>query len=849
MDSALNVSKIPDELSSRNDNDQEMEYIEFDDGQLGENEYEDETSQDSDRGKRQIRFYVKNGHKVPAKNWHNVKPLKNVNLPQFSYNPNLQNPRFQPIYDNNYDSRNRQKPYHTNNNFFTFDNSFSQYLSENTQTLRPFKASISDLSQQRFPQHNVATQIITKSPPISSLVNNQNLYSTLAGGFYNNAVKGNDNRNNNNLYSQTLSPLDSSILSSSIVTGKPQITSTMRVLSNFAKNLANIDHPSSKPINNNVNNKPKEVFKEQDYDDEDSNENEENSSEEEDDQDFSQNFQPDISNLPYGYTHPSNKYANIQNPFANPNFNFDSFIAKLQESHNSVIGVTTLKPITQSKHFNSMNNNKNEQMNPENGAHPSTSKYRIISSPKPFTVPVGLNKESQVQGNTNLVQKQLQFSQQNKNIQQIQEQNYYKPSQKDAGIPLETFKPKLQPPNFNDDRQIPLSHSFNNAVKGNHQPTRTSQLSQQLNTVTQKPYVILSGTGSPYTFSTPNNYNVVTLQPALMSSRKPYISSTVSPTNALILTFSQSTPKPISAIVNQHLSTLQQFWKNPSTEISIPKVPINRPNAVSEIPKLSDLFSQPVHISTENPLHERTTTKDPPKRKPIPKPSPEMNDYYYDDEDEQYYYEPVVKPKYMPSSEIKPQRPPMAQNYQEYEDSEEVTNLSSVSNSEKPAKYNLFKQEAVTKNPNDVSVVTKTPYKQSNKNVQRKIPVPVMINYSTLSNSIPMRPDVSSYQVVHNNPRNKTIHIRKPIHFDNPNTLRPPKYLNQTTLRPYTIRHRLAKPTTEKNINDFNEETKKNRGRVRHHNIVAQMKLTTPRDSFNQETRYTKTNHDDKTNR
>lgn len=63
-----------------------------------------------------------------------------------------------------------------------------------------------------------------------------------------------------------------------------------------------------------------------------------------------------------------------------------------------------------------------------------------------------------------------------------------------------------------------------------------------------------------------------------------------------------------------------------------------------------------------------TTVKSTEKRRPIPKPSPEMNDYYYDDEDDDYDYEPPVKSKFMPSTEVKPQRPPIAQNYEEYED-------------------------------------------------------------------------------------------------------------------------------------------------------------------------------------
>nr|XP_026497043.1 uncharacterized protein LOC113401365 isoform X5 [Vanessa tameamea] len=879
-DPIVNVSKTPDELSKRHDNDEVMEYIEFDEHST-EDEYDEENLDESERGKRQIRFYVKNGHKIPTKNWQNAKPLKILNFPQFTYNPNIQSQRFQPIYQtNNYDGRNNQKPYLSNNNYFTLDNAFPTYSNDNSQTVRPFKASMPDPSKQTFSQNNAPTQIITKSPPISSLLNNQNPFSTLVGGFYNNILKGNDNRNNNNLHSQSVSPTkqanlvsfpDSSLLSSSIVTGKPiQATSSTRVLNNSPKTVINNEKPSRKPILMN-NNKPKEI-QEQDYDEDDSIEEEENSSEEEDENnEYSQNFQPDTSHLPYGYTNPSNKYANIQNPFANPNFNFDSFLAKLQENHYSVIGVTTKKP-TKEKNpervINSNNNNNNNVFTTvaysDSGLRSSTLKYKGISTPKPFTMPASLSNEGSDQGNLNFVQKQTQHSHQEKDIQRpqnyhqsqqvTQDQNYNRQTQKGAGFPLESLKPRLKPPNFNDDRQLPISHSFNAAIKSTMQPTRQTDLSQYLQSVTQKPYTIISGTGSPIAFSTPNNYNIVTLQTNL-SSRKPYITSTISPMNGLILSFSQSTPNPLSNIANQHLSTLQQFWNNPSTDISVPKITLSRPNPVTETPN-TGYKSLPIQISTQmvnKNVLSTNTTNEPPKRKPIPKPSPEMNDYYYDEEDEQYYYEPVVKPKYMPSSEIKPQRPPMAQNYQEYEDTsydEDTNQRVKPENSAKPNKYYPFKQEAVTKNHNDVSVVTKTPYKQSYKNVNGKIPVPVMMVLVNFSDSMSEHPDVSGYRVVHNNPRNRTVHLRKPIRTDNrPNTVRPPKYLNHTTLRPYTLRHRLAKPTTEKNQNDLDEENKKNRGRVRHHNIVAQMLFTTPRDSYKQETRFTKTNHDDRTNR
>ncbi|XP_039760431.1 uncharacterized protein LOC120634100 [Pararge aegeria] len=864
-----NSSVTPDKISKRNDNgndnenenenenenDEVMEYIEFDE-QSNEDEYNEEDLEDSERGKRQIRFYLKNGFRSPDKNWPNPKPQKLIHLHQYNLNPNLQNQR---LVHNIEQNPNNRKPL-LNSNFFSSANSYVPYNMDNIQN-RPFKASIPDPINQKSPQFNGGTQIITKSPPISSLNNNQNPYSAFAGGFYNNAL----NIKNNQLITvhstkqpNSVSPSDSSYLSSSIVTGKPiQTTNSVLTVNNYRENKVNNNNPASQSSfnggNKQVNNNGPDYEEDEDVESSD----EEESSQEEENDDDNQN----VPVKSYGYNDPGHKFAKIENPFANPEFNFDTFLEKLRDDHYSIIGVTTPNP------------NTKDELNPPKIAsnHPlyATASYTDINllsstlknglnTPRPFTVSAEVSStagpsQRLVSSTPKQVQKyQHQLLQRPETVPQnyIQNTREQPPNHFNKQLtPVnqgEIFRPNIashiKPPNFKDDRQLPLSYSFNAPNENTlQQPYAVRPLTYSHTTpmVTQKPYLIGQGTAPPTGFLMPKNHKQVTPQPQLSSSTISNFLSNVQSQNVNpFLAFIQSTPKPTSTLVDEQLSALHNYWKTLTTGVTIPTTFVLKQGTVTETPKQGNSYYRTLQSSTQLPIKSKnriltTSTTVPPKRRPIPKPSPEMNDYYYDEEDEQYYYEPAVKPKYMPSSEVKPQRPAMAQNYKEYDDIRSSENTK-IGNSSPKQANNLFKQDSVTKNHNDLSVVTKIPYKQQVKSPNGKIPVPVMVDYVNTANN----------QYVY---RNKTVHLRKPNH--NPNTLRPPKYLNQTTLRPYTVRHRLAKPTTEKYHISNGDYNKKTRERVRHQNIVAQnMKYTTPRDSFKQETRFTKTSHDDRIN-
>ncbi|XP_072946352.1 uncharacterized protein Cda5 isoform X1 [Epargyreus clarus] len=882
LGSTENKNITQDKISKRNDNDQEMEYVEVD-AEILQDDYEDDINQDeSERGKRQIRYYLKNGQKTPAKIWPNSKQLKYVNLQQLNYNPNIQSSRFQPIYSGDYNGAVRQQ-YPSESNYYSTANPFIVYQS---QSQNPFKPSLPDPLKQK-PAHNslnTNTQVITKSPPISSLNNHDNPFAALAGGFYNN----DQSQNNKQVASQFMSSLnrpsfvsfpDSAHHTSTIVTAKPiPVSTSPRKPFNYEVNPVkiqdtkdNIRHDQS---NRNVKNQQKYAsrpgYNDQNYDDEDE-DSEEESSEEDLSENSNEKFKYNFPNPPHEYTHPRNKFANIENPFAKPDFDFDAFLDKLRNDHYAVIGITTPKPKNTYNAIKIINAPQEvttaSNLNPA-GFRSSTQNYNGISTPRPFTMPNGIsNTISPTQSSSSSTTKQFQQFQQQQKLQQSQpnpsnQQKFQQ--QHDAGTPLETLRPKLKPPNFKDDRQLPIIYNFNKPIEVGNQATsptmKFQKETQQLYSVTQKPFYFVTATGSPVIYSTSKNQfvirpnNVISLQPQFVSTMKPYVSSSVKPQNSFAA-HTYSTSKPLTTLTNDQLSALQHYWRNPSTQVTLQ--PSLRQTTFS---KLENLFVQTLRPTSQVQNNNynagnnfvSSTTKVPPTRKLIPKPSPEMSDYYYDEDDEQYYYEPPVKPKYMPSTEVKPQRPPMAQNYQEYEDSIEDSAVDNPSNikyprpaGRRPAKYSSLQPESVTKNLNDVSVVTKSPFKESSKAINGKL-VSAMINYVTSTPSILKRPEVSNYDIIHHNSRNRTIHIRRPIRYENnPNTLRPPKYLNQTTLRPYTVRHRLAKPTT---VKDGREDNKQTKGIMRHPNIVAQMKFTTPRDSYKQETRYTKTKHDDRTN-
>lgn len=897
----------PEEMSKRSDSGEEMEYFEIDTNS------EDSTSlDDTERGKRQVRYYLKNGYKSPAKNWALAKPVKFVEYPQTHYNSNVHNPRYQPTYNNlnnnNYYDISRRPQSH-GNNFYSVTNPFLSYQPGNSQSHVAFKPSLPDPSSQPLAHNpvNPATQIITKSPPISSLNNEQ--FTSLAGGFYNNAPKLNNVQYISQFHSSTPSTVhhqnhpisfpDSSYVPSTIVTGKPVPVSTSpRSQENYRKleqDRTKYQQQSQYQNNQQTNVNVPQTYVDKtptnykEYDDEDSTADEDESSEEEENEDDDRH-KDDFPEPPYEFTHPNYKYKDIENPFANPNFDFDAYLSNLSNGqystvkpHNNPRPPAIVSPMIEVTTISQLGSR----------VPSSTVGYKGVNTPKPFTLPsapgssvatiissvrpsVAPNKPAQIYEHAIQRPEPPRHTQQEQ--QQSHSENIYVPQQT-AGTPLDGIRPKLKPPNFKDDRQLPISYSFSRPITSKPKPNQGEKSKGETEntfSASPKPYLFITATGSPIILSTPKQQYIVkpekilSLHPHILATGKPISVSSIKPHNAYIA-IKQSTPKPLTTLANEQLSTLQQYWKHPSTE-SVPLRYVSfKPNTPSNIGKLENykqfenVFSQVVK-STQVPLKNNnnrnitntynnnnpitTTTRAPPKRRPIPKPSPEMNDYYYDDEEDQFYYEPAVKPKYMPSTEVKPQRPPMAQNYKEYDDSyEDEVELVNVEPypSREPIKYNIHRPESATKNHNDVSIVTKAPLKNFNKNINHKIPIPVLVDYGTPTPNTLIRPEVSNYQIIHHMPRNRTImHIRRPNTGTGPNTNRPPKYLNQTTLRPYTVRHRLAKPTTLKEPSKNEDKTK---GRMRHPNIVAQMISTTPRDSHNQETRFTKTKHDDKTNR
>ncbi|XP_053618934.1 uncharacterized protein Cda5 isoform X6 [Plodia interpunctella] len=851
-----------DQLSKRSDHDEEIEF----------SLHSDDDENDNERGKRQIRYYVKNGYSKPTKNWVIAKPIKLVNIPQFGYNnQNNQGTRF----SSNYNGLNGNQ-FYDNRNPYTDDNSYAPSQADSYQfdveSQRPFKPSLPDPMNSKY-VHNPAsapTQIITKSPPISSLNNNENPFASLAGGFYNNAPKQMSLKTSTNRPNYPVIFRDSSQLPSTLVTAKPvYITSSPRPnddsKSKFEnnQNIGNDQdqYRNGKNYQNQDSHRP--PLKEEDYKDrdnsseyDDSDESSEDESREENEKD-DDSFKHDFPEPPYEFTHPKYKYSEIDNPFANPNFDFDEFLAKLSNGQYSPSTTQKYKNVQMAAIRATESPVKSTTASSSNSVYiTSTLNYKGMSSPKPFTGPLGTGTSTnpknilhQTDRPTNSGQWiQIPETGQKTYIQQ-QEKRLH--NQNVQIVPQQTL-PDLRQPNFKDQRQSSINQNFQRLIastplydeiknKGNH---------QRIVSISQNPFAV--STGAPIILSTPKQQylikpeKIISLQPHIVATGKPYLISTVKPHNAYTA-FKHSTAKPLTTIANQQLLALQNYWQNLSTESQFSVQSTPRPNSASNHQKNSNYLSSTIRPILKDTL---TTTTMAPKRRPIPKPSPEMNDYYYDD-DEQFYYEPPVKSKYMPSSEVKPKRPPMAQNYKEYDDNysyEEIQEhpVKQLQSSRAPTAFTT--RPETSRNPNNFSGVTKSQIKDFNKIVDGKIAVPVLIDYSTPAPTI-LRPEISNYKILHHQSRNRTIYMKKPIILSTsgPFTQRPPKYLNQTTLRPYTVRHRLAKPTTENvpvtlaPINDF-------KGKVRHQNIVAQTKFTTPRDNFNQETRYTKTKHDDRIN-
>lgn len=898
-----------DKASSRNDGD----FVDYNDDHEMEftDDYED-SNDEIERGKRQVRHgrhYYKNTYKNRGKNWGSIKPNRPVDVPQFNFHVpsnNNQQSKFQAynsLNQNNFFDGTRKPNFEEN--LYSTANPFLTFQTEESRQ-KPFKASLPDPSSQRqsYNPINAATQIITKSPPISSLPSNDNPFASLSGGFFNNNHPQHSNTQHQNQFTgfsnfansrpnNQNSFIDSSLGPSSIVTGNPVLSQSPRPQNKYRANhdQVNSNHSPNnyrdqpqKPVHQNANYNQKAVqsppSKENEEESNEESDSSEESSENEDDDD---SFKHDFPEPPYEFTHPSNKFAEIKNPFADPNFDFDEFITKLSGENFKTVSVSSTPKYNKNSALKNYSPQA-EQSSPspqKQAFRSSTLNYHGMSTPRPFSVPTGgsilwQDQNANVQSTTKqpqqfeqIIQRPFQqgqdsyrqHQQQQQQQQTIQNENVYNRPQGNGSPQQEGLRLKLKPPNFRDDRELPINYNFNHAFQSTARPHfANSQIKgghdnkQQYFSVTQKPYVVVSGAGSPLVFSTPKQQFLVT--------GKPYLVSSVKPQNGFYA-FKHSTAKPLTTLANEQLSALQNYWNNPSQR---PEVNI-RPTRPSELPKLEGLFSKPTSQSrvpevTQNLINQllaskspvSSTTFRPSTRKPIPKPSPEMPDYYYDD-DEQYYYEPPVKSQYMPSSEVRPQRPPMAQNYQEYDDSESYEDESSETKSEKPkahqrpANYNTYKTDTVTKNHNDVSIVTKAPYKEVTKSHFNQNYMAIMMNSGSPTPTVLMRPEVTNYEIHHQTNRNRTIHIRKPE--TGPHTVKPPKYLNQTTLRPYTVRHRLAKPTTVQSqpTPTPTQEPKPTRGRTRHPNIVTQMRVTTPGDSHNQETRYTKTRHDDRTNR
>nr|XP_037866856.1 uncharacterized protein LOC101740429 isoform X3 [Bombyx mori] len=844
-----------------------MEYYEADPEDVGV--IDDHFIQDDvERGKRQIRYYLKNGYKPPLKNWAIAKPVRLVDQQaRPSYNQNSQSQRYQPTYNNNYNNPGRLYFSYDSNRHSTA-NPLVSY--QESQTERPFKPSLPDPAHQKHVHNpiNTVTNLITKSPPISSLSSNNNPFTSLNGGFYNNSPRPNHEQIQSH-YITSLHHIndglyhDSSILPSTVVTGKPVPVSTSERLQSTYRPKSNKSQ-SQQSENKNESEHTHKQPQEEEYDEEGSSEeNQESSSEEYDDDDFKHDF----PEPPYEFTHPSNKYAEIENPFANPNFDFDAFLSKISN------GQYTPAPKVIPKIVNSAVGSSSPA-NVGSVLPSSTLNYQGMSTPKPFTPDNSFTtqykdknsefqpviKQSQLYDQFQSPKPSLQSYSQQQQQQHNYNENVYTKAQQTAGTPLDAIRPKLKPPNFKDDRQLPITYSF--TTPNSIDQTKLKEENQRIVAVTPKPHLFASGTGGPLILSNSkqqyiNLEHFTEPQNRFSVTTRPYFATSVKPYEAHV----KSTQKPLTTITNEQLSALQQYWKNNPTAnpLSVQSVTI-RPGSSPNIAQFETFFGETIKSSTNPPVFNQntftslgreqfiTTVKPATKRRPIPKPSPEMNDYYYDDEDEQYYYEPVVKPKYMPSTEIKPQRPPLAQNYKEYDDSyedsrEETATVKPLQKvTQRPTKYYTIKPETTTKNHNDVSA----PIKSFSNNENNKIPIPVLVEYANPTSSVLMRPDVSNYEIIHHHTRNRTIHLKKPISNESgPYTSAPPKYLNQTTLRPYTVRHRLAKPTTVPETSKQNHT--QNRVRMRHPNIVAQ-KLTTPRDSYNQETRFTKINHDGKTN-
>ncbi|GBP42083.1 hypothetical protein EVAR_29438_1 [Eumeta japonica] len=895
-----------------------------------EEEYKDDNMDDIERGKRQVR----QGRYLTNKNGNKNKDGKlrasyKQTYDETEYNTNPFHSSFyhqhQPVFDtsNSYENSNVPLVYTTKENIIQFPD-FSQ---------TPFKPSLPDPYDQRYlyAPMNVPTQIITKSPPISSLTKNNNPF--LVGGFYNNAQS---QKTQNDLQNQFSSPLsvtsdnkspmynyqDSAFVQTTIVTNKPVLMRSPRPKNkqraddknneNSQKENHNlqISKPNSKLIerqpSQKINEGYKEKAKEESSKEVDSNE-DSSSEEENDNQDNS--FKHDFPEPPYEFTHPSNKYADIKNPFADPNFDFDAFLSKLRNDHLSVVGA----PDKPKKHDSLTVNEPGLEV----ASTPSIQKfetstkeninYKGMSTPKPFTVPtksiISWPAESKSNRNNEYTNKSpitenyyeqsvqvkpqhlQQYVEQPKILQTpLPQQNSMHNLVPINKVSLATNQPNQNQPTVEDNRRLPVNYNYEGTLDGILRPPPQIPYNvkydsaQSVNPSVPKQF--LHATKSPIVFpsSSPqivnNSPRIIQSQPQSPVTKNPYLVPANNPQNGKLVYQQQISANPTRNGIYYSTTALTPYKEISNDQILPSPRPIINPNLVQISPTEANFFSSTyrpliqsypstiANINQNTNYFRGSTTSAPLKKRPIPKPSPEMNDYYYDNDD-QYYYEPPVKSKYMPSSEVKPQRPPMAQNYQEYVDDVYIDDVNENFNHQKnpnfnpkqPLKYDNYGTEISTNKYNELSSATKAPYDQTVKNhVNGKIPIPVLVDFGTPpTRPTLIRPETPKHEVTHSaaSGQNRTSsRSRKPVsHTDGPNTPRPPKYLNETTLRPYTVRHRLAKTTTAKTLtSDDKVTTQKVRGRTKLDHTPSMFKSTTSHDSQNQETRLTKTRHDDKTN-
>lgn len=696
---------------------------------------------------------------------------------------------------------------------------------------------------------------ITKAPPISSLSSiTEGPFAALSGGFYNNKPRtnpqytkpvqsskpkfethepviqsslqyhfeiGGKNPQEGGVLKSSPKYQSSNINYASTVKANPGTSSTS-TRNRDSRNKANVKPQESRysenyDVRNNSNNnrvrggqnnqqRPKpdqhhdssnDKPKNQKEEEEDYEEDEESEDEEEEEEDANKNeendkeaeqspeIKPPFPDPPEYFKNIGNKYENVVNPFADPEFDFDTFISKIRNNHLSQVSP---KPdnVTYRTNDHRGNIHSGNVKNPGNQKFISQHhNYPGMSTPRPFS-----SSQNGVSWPAKVNNVELK--------QNILYNHSYTP---------ESTKPIYEDEEYYDDDY---------------------ELPSPLNNQVQVPKPIHNQVKSPkQTYLTP-------VKPSLST----YYSSSQAPVfkgdhrNSLVNVAQYHQPsynrkpsqqnepiKPIAVSVQSHIRNDHQKPQ---------QIKVQNTNYISnptKKPPTPPRYSPPTNQNDKHRIPIKTE-KPPTKRRPIPKPSPEMNDYYYDDEDEDYDYEPPVKSKFMPSTEVKPQRPPIAQNYEEYEDyetdirkpaksgnsnrhkqthenettndddeddddegeDEEVDNVDEAPQLKRPINHkavsnNGYSSQYVNHHSitpsKDAKIITPATYETYVKTTQHTKPSNPISAQVQLS-----RPEVLSYDIVHK-PSN-----RLPISQNHP------KYLNQTTLRPYTVRHRLAKPSS-----------------------------------------------------